>query len=48
MSAPAPEEMPERGLLQRGLPQRGLLLWAMPAVAVVAGLLVWALGGRDI
>jgi membrane fusion protein (multidrug efflux system) len=28
--------------------RRGLLLWGVPALAALAGLLVWALGGRDV
>ena len=47
MSAPSGEGTspvaPERRPLRRGL-----LLWVVPAIAVVAGLLIWALGGRDV
>ena len=35
-------------IAERRALRRGLLLWGVPMLAVVAGLLVWALGGREV
>ena len=47
MSAPIGEG-PSPGAPESRPLRRGVLLWIVPAIAVLAGLLVWALGGRDV